>query len=153
MVASLGLDILAACGQGCSETSCTLLLGANGDGKPAMPYFSERADFTSAVLTDDLVSGRHSGSPDTSALPRLHLRGSAARLVRSQTRATPLRGPGPGRPSGVSPACSTVAGDTFLRAESRTKPRGRRRREWGIPGCHSLSRHIRTDVQRGLKDF
>lgn len=147
MVASLGWDILEACSQGCSEASCTQLLGANGDGKPAMPYFFERADFTSAVLTDDLVSGRHSGSPDTSALPCLHLRGSAARLAWSQTRATPLQ------PSGVSPAFSTVSGDMFLHAESRTKPRGRQQRDWGIPGCHSLSRHIRTSVQRGLKEF
>jgi len=41
-----------------------------------------------------------------------------------------------------------VAGDTFLCAESGTKPRGRQQREWEIPGCHSLSRHIHTAVQR-----
>lgn len=50
----------------------------------------EHAEFTSAVLTDDLASGRHSNSPDMSALTRLHLRSKVTLLVWSQTHTTPV---------------------------------------------------------------
>lgn len=123
------------------EISCALLF--------------EHAELTSAVLMDDLASGRHSNSPDMSALARLHLRSRVTPLVQSQIHTTPVEQLGARELTHCDPVGCPQPVASVLGMRSRVlrvvwKPSGR---EWEIPGCHSLSRHIHTTLQRGLKGF
>lgn len=95
------------------------------------------AEFTSAVLTDNLSSGRHSKSPAMSALTCLHLRSRVTPLAWSQTHTTPAEQPGArgiaSATRGVSPDCGTSTEHGFQSAEHATKPRQRQWKGAGNP--------------------
>lgn len=127
LVVTLGWDILPVSDKGCSETSSTLLLSVNGDGKSAVPYFwcllsslqqcSRMIYPLEGIQTVQLCLLSHVSTWEAEQL--LWLGATPALPLLNSLGHVGL----PGQLRGQCPDCGTSTGHMLQSAERATKPR------------------------------